>query len=596
MAVTIYTWTYNQNSVAESLLRKTNCGHCSLEISGTKEKIKKIEKSILLRYTEYQRSMKVVEEFLHTPQQIDNFMTKSSEKEKIVARKNDLNECLIEYEDQPIKGLMIANQKEIKKEVIEAAYIIKVRKEKLENLISCTNTAINSNKIYQLYFSFFPEDESITKLYPGSSKESSNNNLYNILCRKKKKSPDFANPPQFHSFEEDCEDEASGIEISKIFTDIRPENLEEDTENSKFRNEYSKYSWDKKNRKLFKVKSGNLKGVTITQATFSEYKNFFNFIFKYKNISFRNLLLDENADINQNIFNQYLKNDRKYFINLFNDLSKNINSLKQQIKTTKSLHEKIILNDKISRLNSIISSLGNIYSTVKNYLQVSGLPPSEVITFPSKICDGYGLDELIILEKWINIVSKCGYNYTTTNCSWAIKTIFLPAVEEHLKPQSNLRIMPWSPLELASFAKQAQKEFLKKYPNIIFKNEINAPKKNIYTRKEFLKIISEKSLSIKLQNALCIKEKNLESILILLEKYYRIADFQINYRLLFIEQIKEKLAIFSENIANNTLNNKGGKKISSINMLYQSIIIEEESLMACLMGIKGRSISKFTTQ
>ncbi len=441
MAVTIYAWTHNQKSSIDNLLRKSNCGHCSLEISGTKENIEKIKKTLQMQNPEYVRSLKLVEDYIHTPQQIDQFLKNASEKEKITARENDLMECLSLYEDNQNSGLIDGLNKGIKKEIIEAAQIVNCS-EITSDLISCTSVNINNKVIYHLYFSFFPDYEKITKLFPENGKKVSSNNLYNILKTRKIKSPKYLNPPRFQSFEDDCEDEAYGVDISKIFADISPDNLEEDSTKNRNRDPSSQNVWDKKDRKAFKVKSGLLKGVIITSATFSEYENFIKFIFKCKEIKFRTLLLDENTNINQNIFNKYLKNDRNYFINLFEDLSKNINIMKVQLKNTKNRDEIKLLNYKISKLKSIISNLGSIYSNIKNYLHVSGLPPSEIITFPSKICDGYGLDEVKIFERWKNIVSKSGYDFNTTNCSWAIKTIFFPVAEPYLKAQDNLRIMP----------------------------------------------------------------------------------------------------------------------------------------------------------
>ena len=107
MAVTIYAWTHNQKSIIDNLLRKSNCGHCSLEISGTKENIKNIEKFLQLQNPEYIRSLKLVENFTHTPQQIDLFMKNATEEEKIIARENDLTNCLSIYEDNQNSGLSL---------------------------------------------------------------------------------------------------------------------------------------------------------------------------------------------------------------------------------------------------------------------------------------------------------------------------------------------------------------------------------------------------------------------------------------------------------------------------------------------------------
>ncbi|APJ03421.1 hypothetical protein [Silvanigrella aquatica] len=587
MAVTIYAWTHNQKSTKDTLLKKSNCGHCSLEITGTKESIDKINEKLKLTVPGYQNAEEIIENFKHSPQQVDLFIPNKSEEEKIIARENDLNECLSIYEKNKTNGQYDAMAKGINQKVLEAAQTLK--KGKIPEYLLNSYIIKNKSKIMStIYFSFFPGSKYDEKPNNENNKKNISNNFYNIINNRIQRDQEYIYKPEFKSYAQDCSIETMGVDISKIFADLKPENLEEDFLNYKMRSSCSEDDWLKKERKFYKVKSGILKGITITAATYTEYVNFLNLIIKNRKIKFRHIMLDEDANINENILNKFLKNEYNYFNILLEDLSFNIKTFNKKINQSKNIEEINSLKNKINKLELMISQIQSTYSNVKNYLHVSGLPPSDIITFPSLHCDGYGLDEVKIIQNWVNIIENSDYHFDTTNCSWAIKTVFLPVIEPYFKIQNHMRIMPWSPLEVASIAKQAQKEFLKKHNGIIFNSQLSAPKKNLYTKKEFLKIISEKNKNIQIQSFFHLRKIELEDILILLDRYHRIGDFQINHRVIFIEHLKEKIANYMHKISENTKQNKESRKLNSINLLYQLLILEEDSLMSFLLGVKGK--------
>ncbi len=99
---------------------------------------------------------------------------------------------------------------------------------------------------------------------------------------------------------------------------------------------------------------------------------------------------------------------------------------------------------------------------------------------------------------------------------------------------------------------------------------------------------------MRFRNVFHLRKIELENILLLLDNYHRTADFQINHRLIVIEQLKEKMSIYMHKIADNSKDGKENNKVTLINMLSQIIIIEEDSLIAFLMGIKGRIVPTHT--
>lgn len=579
MAVTIYTWTHNHESVVATLLNKTNMGHASFEITGTENALIKIKNEIILNNPIFKAAHEKTNQFIHTPQVVDQWMTKNSEEEKIQGRQNDLDECASLSDISYNNSLIDSYSKGIPKETLDAAILLKSINSIFNNRTRCTDVPSKIN-LHKIYFSFFPMDEENLTHMPNNGEGSTANSLYGIYKNRCLKTPKYVYQPIFNTYESDCSQEAGGVEISNLFQDIYPENMIELTENFQKRDEISNSQWKKKNRKFFEVKSGKLKGVVITQATYLEYSNFIKFIFRYRDFNYRNVLIDDNEQINTNVMEKYLKESNNYFIDLLNDLNFNLSLF---IKDNESSENK----EKISIISSLINKINEIHLNLKYYLQVHGLTPSDIVTLPSKICDGEGLDERIIIENWVNKVMKSGFNHHSTNCSWAVKTAILPATKEYLNVSDSFRIMPWAPLEISIFAKKLQKEVLKKQPNILAKNFNIGPKKLIYTKTEFIKIYSEGRFANKIRETFHLRKKKMEDLLHLLKQYQLIADFQINHRLIFLEKIKEQLAIINESLITTKNCSITNKKANPIQMLFQLIILEHDNLIKFLLNFKS---------
>jgi hypothetical protein len=576
MAVTIYTWTHNHKSTMETLLNKTNIGHASFEIIGSKNNLDKIKNDILSNNPKFKEAKEKINKHIHTPQLLDQWMTENSEEEKIQGRLNELEECASLSDINYNNSLMDSMMKGISKEILDAAILLKSINFIFNNRTQCTDIPCKIN-LQKIYFSFFPKNEEKLTNIPNNGLGSSANSLFGIYKNKCLRTPKKVYEPTFNTYESDCSHEAHGVDISNLFKDIYPENMIEHTEIFQKRDKESNSSWKKKDRKFFKVKSGKLEGVIITQATYSEYSNFIKFILRFRNFNYRNVLINDNEQINKEIMEKYLKESNNYFHSFINDLNINLSRL---IKNNEN-------SEKIFLISSLIKQINEIHLNLKHYLEVHGLTPSDIITIPSEICDGEGLDERIIIENWLNIVMKSGFNHYSTNCSWAVKTAILPASKEYLKINDSFRIMPWAPLEISTFAKNLQKEILKKRPNIFAKNFIIGPKKLIYTKKEFIKIYSENSFSSKLRDTFHLRKKKIEDLLNLLYQYHLIADFHINHRIIFLEKIKEQLSIINENITTTDNSNMNIKNADPIKMLFQLTILEHDNIIKFLLNFKS---------
>lgn len=333
--------------------------------------------------------------------------------------------------------------------------------------------------------------------------------------------------------------------------------------------------------KYFEVINGKLSGVIISAKSLNTYKSAFSFLFKIKTTNFRKTLFDfydESQKINKKILSNFLKNNVGYATSIKNDLSKFLKNLEKELFLCTDPNAVKILQEKIVYAKNLLENLKNVEAKIEIFNEFAGIPPSEIVTLPSKICDGYGADENIIVAKWMEIISNTGFDILTTNCAWSVKTALFPSVREYYSESSKFRLYSWLPKEVAKISREILKNILKKHSGFIYINSYRAPKKKLYTKKQFLDLYIKNCFSLNIKFQLNMTPICFNKIFQLLENYEYVANFYLLQRLIIIEQIKELISKkFDENYEKSIYKEK--KVFSILRNLYQTLLEEEQEIM-----------------
>ncbi|RDB36876.1 MAG: hypothetical protein DCC88_02910 [Spirobacillus cienkowskii] len=359
MSVTVFSWNYHIKKNLDYLCNNKTPGHCALEITGNYREIETIKKNYINSCKEYIEANKIIENYTNQPQDIDRFISKNlSENEKIQHRINDLEECVEEYCQNENSGLIRAALKNISFSTI-FAYLNLIKYQKIfDKKIIFYTSQIGNETVYHMYFSVFPKSNSSEM----EKNDINPNNLREINC------PNH-----------ECDGKNSAL--------IR-------------RSEGIKY---------FEVINGKLSGVIISAKSLNTYKSAFSFLFKIKTTDFRKTLFDfydESQKINKKILSNFLKNNVGYATSIKNDLSKFLKNLEKELFLCTDPNAVKILQEKIVYAKNLLKNLKNVEAKIEIFNEFAGIPPSEIVTLPSKICDGYGADENIIVAKWMEIIRR----------------------------------------------------------------------------------------------------------------------------------------------------------------------------------------------
>jgi hypothetical protein len=434
----------------------------------------------------------------------------------------------------------------------------------------------------------------------------------------RRKSPnDYSKTNTFvsNTFDADLNSETDGIDLENIFYDFRKENLEQIAIVPRNPDKDSK-SWDKKDKIIYKVKSGKLAGLEVTAATYSSYYSLIHKLkdkrtFTHRLIGYNrnNEALDLSTPKDIQIKLETLK-ALETMLNGTIDTTFDLETIKDKIKEKqKKIDEsnrKILTYEKLTGVkakkalkrkenekkyygilyheNLKLYEEIRVYESKKAYLKLisdevqyfenllktnivtKGLPPTYVVTYPSLGLEGFGLDEEKIINEWIQHVIPAGYSKVSTNCSWAVLRAF--SIESNLYSKAPLTryITPITPLEFTKYAKNLQEILYKKYEINIYNFDIfsNYPSKKILELMNFKNLISR-------SNDLFIK-----NIIDLIDSYKKLAITQIKWRFKILDSISNFAHIWMSKHPNS----RSTQTIySDLNNLLTSVEIEYKNLI-----------------
>ena len=587
MSVTVFSWNYHIKKNLDYFYNNKTPGDCSLEITGNYKEIFTIKENFLNTFSDYVKSKKIYENYIYKEQNIDKYISENlSEDEKINYRILDLKECAQLYCDNPDNGLIEASSKSITSETLLAYITIKKYNKIIKEKIIIYSSNFGNKEVWHMYFSLSPTYESEMKKNQLNI-HSPGNNILSKFLNYVERSETVYFEPIFDSFYNDSKNYANNVDIEKIFQDINPNNLREIY---CFGNKFNSKDDVAKRRtegvRHFEVINGKLSGVVITSKSINCYRSFFHFLLKIKHKNFRKTLFNyynDGKEINKDVFSKFLKNNVNHATSLKVDISKFLKKLANELILCSDPNKQQILQQKVLHINKLLENLKNVEAKLQIFNDFSGIPPSEIVTLPSKMCDGYGANENIIVSQWMTTVVNTGFDLITTNCAWSIKSILLPAVKEYYSESNRFRLYPWLPKEVLKISREILRNILKKHNNFIFISSYRSPKKKLLTKQQFLDSCIKNCLSLNIKNHLNMIPDCFHKIFELLSKYQYLGDFYLLQRLIIIEQIKEIISkYFDENYKTSITKEK--KEFSILRSLYQILLDEEQEIILFIIS------------
>ncbi|KAB8033672.1 hypothetical protein [Fluviispira multicolorata] len=555
MTINIISWAYNQESSKDIILNKTNCGHAAFEILMVSKNFKKLLKN--------------------TPMFKDIYI-----KEKYIQKK--LNEVVNKYDPQYKDMILLMSKKwnssfekclstEILKECQEIYEINKVVSN-FKNILP-KRVYHGKEKYVSLYFSFWPGDDC-----QSATKETFHQKNIALKVADKGELRDLRDNMN-NSFQKDMEDEADGVDISKLFSDLKMNNLEKI--DKIHRKTHISSSWGKKEKLVYKVKSGILKGMLVTSATYSEYQSLTGYFLNRKKFSHRLLLLNQFGDINKNLGQK----ESSEYTKTITQLSTCIKSIDNDIRDGIINNVDDLSISKLNELKRLLEdehlSLQTIYNSNK---LAHGLSPSHIISLPSQGLEGFGLDESKILETWFKYVHPSGYSFTSTNCSWAVMRALSPETNKFKAAPLRRSLTPITPKEVAHYFSEVQDCMFKRFSQEI--NNLNrnsfVPEKKLWTVNEFKQNTPGSGTFGLFKEANRYSSSNIKQIEELIASYHRIANYQINWRLKCLDQLADCLSTWFEDKFD-AITNKKSTRYNGIKSLLNQIALEREYLIEHLL-------------
>ena len=113
-------------------------GHASFEITGSKNALNKIKNEIISNNPRFKEAKKI-NQHIHTPQLIDQWITKNSKEEKVQGRFNELEECASLSDINYNNSLMDSTMKGISNEILDSAILLKSVDSIFNNRTKCND-------------------------------------------------------------------------------------------------------------------------------------------------------------------------------------------------------------------------------------------------------------------------------------------------------------------------------------------------------------------------------------------------------------------------------------------------------------------------
>ncbi|WP_158999754.1 hypothetical protein [Pigmentibacter ruber] len=553
MTINVISWAYSQESISDILLQKTNCGHAAFEILMNSKSYKELIKKNQIFSDVYKKTS-------YVDSKLSDILAKYSKYKKVILKMIDnWNASLVS---------------KLPKDIVSDCYKLYELNVfiKRYNMILPKRIYHGKEKYISFYFSFWPG----SYIQEATLETTQQKNI--VMKYQSKDELRVIRSNANNSIQEDMDDEADGVDIAKLFSDLKINNLE--LISTIPRDPNSDNSWDKKEKMVYKVKSGALKGTLVTSATYLEYQSLKDYFLGKRKFSHRFLFLNQDGDVNDALIPKVSTDELKVINKLESCIQSIINDLRflnhsQDRTNARKLRElKNILLDEKNSLTKILDS---------NKL-TQGLPPSHIISLPSKGLEGFGLDEERIIEIWLKDIVPCGYSYNSTNCSWAVMRA-LSQETEHFKSTPLKRYFtPITPREVVDYFSEVQDCMFKKYSQQITNLNRNSliPEKKLWTLDEFKKNTPGTGVLGLFKEANRYSSSNIKEIEDLIVSYQRIANHEIKWRLKYLNQMADRLSIWFEDKFDQIVNKKSTRYNGMKNLLNQ-IAIEREKLVEYLL-------------
>lgn len=581
MTVSILCWAYNHSNKA-LLLKRTNFGHASLEILITRQYFDNIKNSIPYfkdideKKKLYDNIIKILKARFPDFSEIESYI------------KRDLNSIK--------KNKLDKKESEI---VNELRSLYRQINENFDEISAKEFSDCGVDYII-IYLSFWPASGDARKKTSIDSKKLQN--LYMYINHTSKDLREIKNSSN-NSYNEDAKDEADGVNLKNVFSFLREDNLEfvKKVERSDIGT-----GWEKKEKIVYRVKTGPLKGTLITSATYKQMKGLWSFIPipKVSRFEFSHRLVainEEGQKLNMGVaptrdavFKSEIYANQELIKNLKDDIkiwSEDISQLekkaKQRIKLTAEERKHINeLRESISNNESTIrnteSRINHINEKIKSYPMTEGLPPSHVISLPSKGTEGYGLDEAKIINNWVNNIISCGYGLDLTNCSWAVLKAISIETDIYEKAPLNKKVslikrslMSIAPKEVADYALRVQEKMITKFKGHI-KSQLNSniPDSFIINAKTF----KEKTKGSNIFGSFTrSRSSNITTIDKLLDEYKKIPSFLVSRRLEHLDRLSDAILDWLESKADSIAEGRS-KRAKAVSILFHDINLEKSIL------------------